>query len=213
MIHIHYFTFSPFAENTYILWDETKEAVIIDPGCLAQYEKEELADFVADNQLTVKHLLQTHTHLDHVFGSAYVKRKFGVKMLMHKNEVPVLDNVESRCQMWGVKGYEPVEADGFIDEGDVIKFGNSELEILFVPGHAPGHLAFVNHAQKFVIGGDVLFRGSVGRTDFPLCSYTDLMNSIKTKFMALDDDYKVYAGHNDPTTIGLERRTNPFINQ
>lgn len=213
MIHIHYFTFSPFAENTYILWDETKEAVIIDPGCLAQYEKEELADFVADNQLTVKHLLQTHTHLDHVFGSAYVKRKFGVKMLMHKNEVPVLDNVESRCQMWGVKGYEPVEADGFIDEGDVIKFGNSELEILFVPGHAPGHLAFVNHAQKFVIGGDVLFRGSVGRTDFPLCSYTDLMNSIKTKFMTLDDDYKVYAGHNDPTTIGLERRTNPFINQ
>ncbi|MFD2521053.1 MBL fold metallo-hydrolase [Emticicia soli] len=213
MIHIHYFTFSPFAENTYILWDETKEAVIIDPGCLAQYEKEELADFVADNQLTVKHLLQTHTHLDHVFGSAFVKRKFGVKMLMHKNEIPVLDNVESRCQMWGVKGYEPVEADGFIDEGDVIKFGNSELEILFVPGHAPGHLAFVNHAQKFVIGGDVLFRGSVGRTDFPLCSYTDLMNSIKTKFMTLDDDYKVYAGHNDPTTIGLERRTNPFINQ
>lgn len=213
MIHIHYFTFSPFAENTYILWDETKEAVIIDPGCLAQYEKEELADFVADNQLTVKQLLQTHTHLDHVFGSAFVKRKFGVKMLMHKNEIPVLDNVESRCQMWGVKGYEPVEADGFIDEGDVIKFGNSELEILFVPGHAPGHLAFVNHAQKFVIGGDVLFRGSVGRTDFPLCSYTDLMNSIKTKFMTLDDDYKVYAGHNDPTTIGLERRTNPFINQ
>lgn len=213
MIHIHYFTFSPFAENTYILWDETKEAVIIDPGCLAQYEKEELADFVADNQLTVKHLLQTHTHLDHVFGSAYVKRKFGVKMLMHKNEIPVLDNVESRCQMWGIKGYEPVEADGFIDEGDVIRFGNSELEILFVPGHAPGHLAFVNHAQKFVIGGDVLFRGSVGRTDFPLCSYTDLMNSIKTKFMTLDDDYKVYAGHNDPTTIGSERRTNPFINQ
>lgn len=213
MIHIHYFTFSPLGENTYVLWDETKEAVIIDPGCLAQYEKEELADFIADNQLTVKHLLQTHTHLDHVFGSAFVKRKFGVKMLMHKNEIPVLDNVESRCIMWNIKGYEPVEADGFINEGDIIKFGNSELEILFVPGHAPGHLAFVNHAQKFVIGGDVLFRGSVGRTDFPLCSYTDLMNSIKTKFMTLADDYKVYAGHNEPTTIGLERRTNPFINQ
>src|SRR6218665_1342442 len=104
MIHIHYFTFSPFAENTYVLWDETKEAVIIDPGCLAQYEKEELADFITDNQLTVKHLLQTHTHLDHVFGSAFVKRKYGVKMLMHKNEIPVLENVESRCLMWGIKG-------------------------------------------------------------------------------------------------------------
>lgn len=213
MIHIHYFTFSPFSENTYVLWDETKEAVIIDPGCLAQYEKEELADFIADNQLTVKHLLQTHTHLDHVFGSAFVKRKFGVKMFMHKNELPILSDVESRCRVWGIQGYEPVEADGFIDEGDIIKFGNSELEILFVPGHAPGHIAFVNHAQKFVIGGDVLFRGSIGRYDFPLCSYTDLMNSIQTKFMTLSDDYKVYPGHNEPTTIGLERRTNPFLNQ
>jgi glyoxylase-like metal-dependent hydrolase (beta-lactamase superfamily II) len=213
MIHIHYFTFSPFAENTYVLWDETKEAVIIDPGCLAQYEKEELADFIADNQLTVKHLLQTHTHLDHVFGSAYVKRKFGVKMLMHKKELPVLRDVESRCKIWGIQGYEPVEADGFIDEGDIITFGNAELEILFVPGHAPGHIAFVNHAQKFVIGGDVLFRGSIGRYDFPLSSYTDLMNSIQTKLMTLDDDYKVYPGHNDPTTIGQERRTNPYLNQ
>ncbi|HEY1053578.1 MAG TPA: MBL fold metallo-hydrolase [Emticicia sp.] len=213
MIHIHYFTFSPFSENTYVLWDETKEAVIIDPGCLAQYEKEELADFIADNQLTVKHLLQTHTHLDHVFGSAYVKRKFSVKMLMHEKELPVLRDVESRCKIWGIQGYEPVEADGFINEGGTIKFGNSELEILFVPGHAPGHIAFVNHAQKFVIGGDVLFRGSIGRYDFPLSSYTDLMNSINTKLMTLDDDYKVYPGHNEPTTIGLERRTNPYLNQ
>ena len=212
MITIHYFTFSPFEENTYILWDETHEAVIIDPGCLAQYEKEELADFITDNKLTVKHLLQTHTHLDHVFGSAFVKRKFGVKMLMHKNELPVLSNVESRCISWGIKGYEPVEADGFIDEGDIIQFGNSTLEILFVPGHAPGHLAFINHQQKFIIGGDVLFRGSVGRTDFPLCSHADLMNSIKTKFLTLEDDYKVYPGHNDSTTIGQERRTNPFLN-
>ncbi|UTA67668.1 MBL fold metallo-hydrolase [Emticicia sp. 21SJ11W-3] len=212
MIHIHYFTFSPLAENTYVLWDETKEAVIIDPGCLAQYEKEELADFIADNQLTVKHLLQTHTHLDHVFGSAFVKRKFGVKMLMHKNEVPVLRDVENRCKVWGIPGYEPVQEDGFIDEGDVIKFGNSTLEILFVPGHAPGHLAFVNHTQKFVIGGDVLFKGSIGRYDFPMSSYTDLMNSIRNKFLTLGDDYTVYPGHNASTTIGQERRSNPFLN-
>ncbi|WP_273215271.1 MBL fold metallo-hydrolase [Runella zeae] len=211
MIQIQSFVFSPFQENTYVLFDETHEAVIIDPGCLMQAEKETLAQFVTQNRLIVKALLQTHAHLDHVFGSAFVKRKYGVKMWMHKNELPILASVENRCQLWGIRGYEPVEADEFIDEGDIISFGNSQLEILFVPGHAPGHLAFVNHAQRFVIGGDVLFKGSVGRTDFPLCDHEALINSIQTKFMTLEDDYRVYAGHMDSTTIGYERRTNPFL--
>lgn len=211
MIQIQSFVFSPFQENTYVLFDETHEAVIIDPGCLMQAEKETLAQFVTQNRLIVKALLQTHAHLDHVFGSAFVKRKYGVKMWMHKNELPILASVENRCQLWGIRGYEPVEADEFIDEGDIISFGNSQLEILFVPGHAPGHLAFVNHAQRFVIGGDVLFKGSVGRTDFPLCNHEALINSIQTKFMTLEDDYRVYAGHMDSTTIGHERRTNPFL--
>lgn len=211
MIQIQSFVFSPFQENTYVLFDETHEAVIIDPGCLMQAEKETLAQFVTQNRLIVKALLQTHAHLDHVFGSAFVKRKYGVKMWMHKNELPILASVENRCQLWGIRGYEPVEADEFIDEGDIISFGNSQLEILFVPGHAPGHLAFVNHAQRFVIGGDVLFKGSVGRTDFPLCDHEALINSIQMKFMTLEDDYRVYAGHMDSTTIGHERRTNPFL--
>lgn len=211
MIQIHSFEFSPFSENTYVLWDETNEAVVIDPGCLAQYEKEELANFITTKSLTIKLLLQTHAHLDHVFGSAFVKRKYGVKMLMHQNEVPVLDNVASRSSSWGIKGYEPVEADEFIDESSVIKFGNATLSVLFVPGHAPGHVAFVNHDQKFVIGGDVLFRGSIGRTDFPLCNHADLINSIQTKFLTLPDDYTVYPGHNEPTTIGYERKNNPFL--
>lgn len=211
MIQIQSFVFSPFQENTYVLFDETHEAVIIDPGCLMQAEKETLAQFITQNRLIVKALLQTHAHLDHVFGSAFVKRKYGVKMWMHKNELPILASVENRCQLWGIRGYEPVEADEFIDEGDIISFGNSQLEILFVPGHAPGHLAFLNHAQRFVIGGDVLFKGSVGRTDFPLCDHEALINSIQTKFMTLEDDYRVYAGHMDSTTIGHERRTNPFL--
>ena len=212
MIQIQSFVFSPFAENTYVLYDETGEAVIIDPGCLMQAEKETLSHFIEEKGLKVTLLLQTHAHLDHVFGSAYVKRKYGVKMYMHKNELPILASVESRCRLWGIKGYEPVEADGFLEEGEVIKFGHSTLDILFVPGHAPGHLAFVSHAQRFVIGGDVLFRGSIGRTDFPLCDHEALINSIQTKFMTLADDYEVFAGHMDPTTIGHERRTNPFLN-
>jgi glyoxylase-like metal-dependent hydrolase (beta-lactamase superfamily II) len=208
---IHSFTFSPFSENTYVLYDDTREAVVIDPGCLQQFEKEQLAQFIADNSLTVKHLLQTHAHLDHVFGSAFVKRKYGVQMLMHRLELPVLSEVENRCKMWGIPGYEPVEADGFIDETDIITFGNTQLEILFVPGHAPGHIAFVNHQERFVVGGDVLFHGSVGRTDLPFCDHNALINSIKTQFFTLPDDYTVYAGHNQPTTIGHEKRTNPFL--
>lgn len=177
-----------------------------------QSEKETLAGFIEEKGLKVTALLQTHAHLDHVFGSAFVKRKYGVKMYMHKNELPVLASVESRCKLWGIKGYEPVEADEFIDEGDVIKFGNSSLDIVFVPGHAPGHVAFINHSQRFIIGGDVLFRGSIGRTDFPLCDHDTLIRSIETKFLTLEDDYQLHAGHMDSTTIGRERRTNPFLN-
>ncbi len=211
MINIHCFTFSPFAENTYLLYDETGACVVIDPGCLAQSEKETLSDFIRDHKLEVKALLQTHTHLDHVFGSAYIKRKFSVKMYMHRLDLPVLADVESRCRLWGIGGYEPVEPDEFLEEGQSFTFGNSSLEIIHVPGHAPGHIAFISHNERFIIGGDCLFRRSIGRTDFPLCSHEDLMNSIRTKFFTLPDDYIVYAGHMDPTTIGEEKKFNPFF--
>lgn len=211
MISVKSFEFSPFSENTYVLFDETLEAVIIDPGCLAQHEKEELKEFIVSKKLTVKALLQTHAHLDHVFGSAYVKRTFGVQMYMHKLETVILADVETRCKTWGIAGYEPVEADIFLEEGDTFAFGNSSLEIVHVPGHAPGHIAFISHADKFVIGGDCLFHRSIGRTDFPFCSHEQLLNSIRTKFFTLPDDYVVYAGHMQATTIGDEKKYNPFL--
>jgi hydroxyacylglutathione hydrolase len=155
--------------------------------------------------------LQTHAHLDHVFGSAFVKRTFGVKMYLHKDDLPVLKDVESRCRMWGIPGYEPVEADEFMVEGDVFEFGNTKFDIIHVPGHAPGHVAFINHAERYIIGGDCLFRRSIGRTDFPGCSHDALIASIKNKFFTLPDDYIVYAGHMDETTIGEEKQHNPFF--
>ncbi len=211
---IHSFTFSPIQENTYILWDEnTLEAAIIDPGCYDQYEKEELADFVTDNQLKVKYILLTHAHLDHVFGVAYCKRKFGVDIYLHNADLPIYESFENRCKMWGMSKYEQLPPiDKWLSEGDKFTLGTLQLDVIFVPGHAPGHVAFINHKDKYVLGGDVLFRGSIGRTDLPLCNHADLINSIEQKFMSLDDDYTVYAGHNEPTTIGLERRTNPFLN-
>jgi glyoxylase-like metal-dependent hydrolase (beta-lactamase superfamily II) len=211
MTQIQTFTFSPFQENTYLLWDETNEAVIIDPGCLAQREKEILKNYISQQNLIVKALLQTHTHLDHVFGSAFVKRTYQVEMYMHPLELPILQDVEMRCKTWGIDGYEPVEHDKFLEHGDVFHFGNTKLDIVHVPGHSPGHIAFIQHEDRWIIGGDCLFRESVGRTDFPLCSHEDLMQSIRSQFFTLPDDYIVYAGHNEPTTIGHEKKHNPFL--
>ncbi|MCP9766916.1 MBL fold metallo-hydrolase [Lacihabitans sp. LS3-19] len=211
MTKIKSFVFSPFSENSYVLYDETLEAVIIDPGCLSQAEKLELKDFIVENKLKVKALLLTHAHLDHVFGAAFVKRTFDVEMYLHDLDLPILADVEMRCKTWGIPGYEPVEADKSLNEGESFTFGNTKLEIIHVPGHAPGHVAFICHQGKFIMGGDCLFHRSIGRTDFPGCSHEALIHSIKTKFFTLPDEYTVYAGHMQPTTIGAEKQNNPFL--
>lgn len=208
---VHAFEFSPFQENTYVIADETtREAVIIDPGCYEQAEKEQLAAFIASQNLTVRYLLLTHAHLDHVFGAAFVKRKYGVELYLNEKDVPILTDVPNRCRAFGLRGCELVERDQNLAQGDIIRFGNTELAVIETPGHAPGHVAFINHAERYVIGGDVLFRGSVGRTDLPYGDFDTLLTSIQTKFYTLPDDYVVYAGHMQPTTIGQEKRSNPF---
>ncbi|GAB3509496.1 MBL fold metallo-hydrolase [Spirosoma knui] len=204
--------FSPFQENTYVIADDaTGEAVVIDPGCYEQAEKEALSRFIDERNLTIKSILLTHAHLDHVFGCAYVKRKYGVKAYLHELDMVIYNDVPARCALYGLRAYEPSTIDGFLKEGEQIHVGNTVLDIVFTPGHAPGHVAFINHADRYVVGGDVLFRGSVGRTDFPYCNHADLLNSIRTQFFTLPDDYVVYPGHMDPTTIGQEKRTNPFV--
>ena len=211
MIQLHTFTFNPFSENTYVLYDETKEAVIIDPGCHNYEERKELKDFIDNQQLTVVYLLNTHAHIDHVLGNEYVKRTFGVKLHLHIKDLPVLQNAAARAEFYGFPNYEGSDVDVFIEEGDFIKFGNSELEVLFVPGHAPGHVAFINREENICVSGDVLFKGSVGRTDFPMCSFPDLENSIKTKLYTLADEMVVFPGHGGITTIGSEKKNNPFV--
>ncbi len=209
---IQAFEFSAFSENTYVIADDaTGEAVVIDPGCYEQAEKEALSRFIDGRGLTIKYLLLTHAHLDHVFGVAYVKRRYGVKTYLHERDRVIYEDVPTRCAVYGLRGYEPATIDAFLREGDQFRFGNTVLDVIFVPGHAPGHVAFVNHADHYVVGGDVLFRGSIGRTDFPFCSHTDLLRSIRTQLFTLPDDYVVYPGHMEPTTIGHEKLTNPFL--
>ena len=212
MIKVHFFTFSPFAENTYILSDETAECIIIDPGCYTEKERNQLSLYLQENQLQPVRLLNTHCHIDHVFGNRYVSEKYQLGLEMHRAEIPVLNSLSTVAQMYGIPDVQQSpDPSHFIDEGSVIQFGNSQLEVLFTPGHSPGSISFYCKEQQFVIGGDVLFEGSIGRTDLPGGDYDTLMNSILQKLMPLPDDVIVYSGHGNPTKVGTERKSNPFI--
>lgn len=210
MIQVHSFTFNQLQENTYILADQTKECVIIDPGCYDRREKAELKQFIAAQGFTVKLLLNTHCHVDHVLGNHFIKTTYHVPLLIHELEQTTLRAVQAYAPMYGFNAYEPTDADQFISEKDTITFGNSSLDILFVPGHSIGHLAFYSKEDGFCINGDVLFRGSIGRTDLPNGNFDTLMNSIFTKMYALPDETLVYCGHGQVTTIGHEKKYNPY---
>jgi hydroxyacylglutathione hydrolase len=213
MITIHYFTFNGFQENTYILYDETKQCVIIDPGCYSNEEQNILASFITENELTPVKLLNTHCHIDHVLGNNFVANKYKVGLEMHEKDLPTLHATPEYGHLYGFHIEPSPEPTVLLNEGDVVSFGNSQLQVLFTPGHSAGHIVFVNEEQKFVIGGDVLFYGSIGRTDLPGGDYDTLIDSINTKLLTLEDDYQVYSGHGQKTNIGFERINNPFLNQ
>jgi hydroxyacylglutathione hydrolase len=211
MISIHSFTFNPIQENMYLLFDESKDCVIIDPGCYDDTERAVLAKFIADKQLKPVKLLNTHCHLDHIFGNGFVAKKYDLKLEINKHDQRILDAFKMSCDLYGMNCDPSPQPSVFLEEGDVIEFGNSKLEILFTPGHSPGSITFYNREEKFMIAGDVLFYGSIGRTDLPGGSHETLINNIKTKLFPLGDDFKVYSGHGQPTTIGFERKNNPFL--
>ncbi len=210
MLSIQQFVFNPFAENTYVVYDETGEAAVIDPGCYEAQERRALDDFIAQKALTVKYLLNTHCHVDHVLGNDYVKEKYKVKLLIHSNDEVVLRAVQTYAGAYGFNLYKAATPDGYLKEGDSIKIGNSTLDVLFLPGHAPGHVGFLERKQKLLLGGDVLFKGSVGRTDLPGGDFDTLIDSIHKKLFTLPDDIVVYPGHGPTTTLGEEKISNPF---
>lgn len=210
MLQIKSFVFNAFQENTYILYDETKECVIIDPGCYDKDEQGELAFFIKENTLNVNILLNTHCHVDHVLGNYFVKEKYKTKLYIHAQDEPVLKAVKVYAPNYGLQQYQEASPDVYMKEGDTISFGKQKLSVLFVPGHSPGHVAFYSAENKIVIGGDVLFKNSIGRTDLPGGNFDTLINSIHQKLFTLPDDVVVYPGHGPETTIGFEKKTNPF---
>lgn len=210
-MNVHYFTFNGFQENTYILSDETNECVIIDPGCYTVTEQQELVEYIQENDLKVVKLLNTHCHIDHILGNNFVAKTFDVGLEIHKDDVETLNATPSYGHLYGFNVDESPQPNKFLTDKDVITFGNTELEVRFAPGHCKGHVVFVNHKDKCVIGGDVLFLQSIGRTDLPGGDFNTLIESIKNQLFTLNDDYKVYPGHGPSTSIGHEKAHNPFV--
>jgi len=213
MIDIHTFTFNAFSVNTYILSDEfSGKCVIIDAGCHTSEEKKLLTGFIKENNLKPEILLNTHCHVDHVFGNNMLKEEYNLRIESHKDDLFLLNNAVEHARLFGLNIEQPPKPDVLLDENDGIKFGQSGLSILHVPGHSPGSIAFVNKEQKFIITGDVLFNGSIGRTDLQGGNMEQLLNSIKSKILPLGDTFTIYPGHGDSSTIGVEKKSNPFLN-
>ena len=211
MIHLKSMVFSPIQENTYILHNDEKECMIIDPGCYFDEEKEALALYINRTGLTPKLLLNTHCHLDHIFGNKFIHETFGIEPHIHPLEEQVLAYAPTSGLMYNL----PVDMyEGklhFVQPGETISLGDEQFSILFTPGHSPGSLSFYHEGQGILISGDALFRSSIGRTDLPLGDHATLINSIKTQLLVLPEETQVFSGHGAPTTIGDEKRNNPFL--
>lgn len=207
------FEFNPIAVNTYVLYDKTGECVIIDAACFYPDEQRELFNFINNKNLVIKHVLNTHLHFDHLFGVNFIEKQFEVQMKAHKADEFLLDSINDQLAAFGFSpngDYTPTIGK-YIDEDDIIEFGNQKLSIMHVPGHSPGSIVFYSQENGIVVSGDVLFNGSIGRTDLFQGNHNQLINEIKTKLLTLPGDTIVYPGHGPATTIKREIKSNPFL--
>jgi hydroxyacylglutathione hydrolase len=211
MLSLKTFTFNPVQENTYLLYNEQKECCIIDPGCYFPEERDELKKSIMDGGLRPMLLLNTHCHLDHVFGNKFVFDTWGLVPHLHEKEKPVLDGAGEAALEWQLPFDNYTGKVELLEEGDRVRIGEDELLVFFTPGHSPGSISLYDEKKGIVIGGDVLFNMGIGRTDLAGGDYPTLIRSIETKLFVLPDETKVYPGHGPVTTIGFEKMNNPFL--
>jgi glyoxylase-like metal-dependent hydrolase (beta-lactamase superfamily II) len=204
------FTFNPFQENTYVVYDDSGACVVIDPGCHSPAEKRELEEFITDRKLKPTLLLNTHCHVDHVLGNKFVVDTYAVPLQMHRNDLALLKKAPEVGKTYGVFIEESPAPTAFLDEGSTVSFGETTLSVYFTPGHSPGSICFHSEADNFIVVGDVLFKEGIGRFDFPTSNRDDLFRSLQ-RLLTLPDSCLVYSGHGPKTTIGHERRHNPFL--
>ena len=211
MLEIKSFTFNPYQENTYLIFDDSKEAVIIDPGNYEAYENELISKFIDENKLQLKKIILTHCHIDHCLGNKYLNEKYGAELLIPFDERDLYKNVENIATLFGFANYSHLDENEYLKEKDKIEFGDIKLDVLFLPGHSPGHLAFYFKNDNVCFSGDVLFYNSIGRTDLPGGDHDTLINSIKNKLFLLNPNTIIYPGHGQKTTLKNEMKDNPFL--
>ncbi|MDD6473793.1 MAG: MBL fold metallo-hydrolase [Bacteroidales bacterium] len=209
---IKHLCFNPFSENCYVLFDDSKEAVIIDPGCYSNFEKEALCKYIQENGLSIRHVLLTHIHIDHIFGTPYLKEHFNVSPEAHEEDLFLIEGSLRMAAMFGIPYKENIPFPcKYLKEGDRIFFGHSSLQVLHIPGHSPGSIAFYSEKDNAVFTGDALFAGSVGRTDLEGGDHSRLIQSIRDKLFTLPSHTKVYPGHGPMTDIETEKNYNPYL--
>ncbi len=213
MLKIKKFTFNMFGINTYVIWNpETREAAVIDPGMIDGKEETEIDSFISGESLNINNLINTHMHVDHIFGDKYIKEKYCVDVLASPDDSFLGERAAMQCRMFGLPGgMAAVNIDRQLNDGDIINIGGENVEIMSVPGHSPGSLVLYFPESRWAITGDVLFRRSIGRTDLVAGNHTQLLDGIRRKLFSLPDDVKVYPGHGDYTTIGEEKAENPYL--
>ena len=205
------FVFNDFEVNSFVVYDETKEAIIVDGAANSEYELTELLEFIKKNELQVKYIVSTHGHLDHICGNADLKNYFKVPVIMHRESDFWVERAMQQAQMYSFNMKQPPKADIYVDDGDKIIFGNTELNIFHVPGHSPCSICLYCAKDNFVITGDTLFHSSIGRTDFPKGNHHDLLTNIKNKLFTLPEDTTVFSGHGIGTDIKFEKKNNVFF--
>jgi hydroxyacylglutathione hydrolase len=211
MLYLKSFCFGPFQENTYLLYDDKGEAIIFDPGNSTSSENLELKTFIEEKKLTLTRLLLTHAHIDHILGNKFVHDTWGLLPEVNAGDVFFIERMMQSANLYGISAEQSPMAKSSIEEGDKIKLGEYVFDCLFTPGHSPGSISFYNEKNKLLISGDVLFSGSIGRTDLPMGDHETLLSSVREKLFILPPDVKVYSGHGPVTTIGFEKENNPFF--
>jgi len=211
MVKIEKFQVNPLGENSLVLSDESGECIFIDPGFYYEEEYDEIRDYIRQNHLTPVKIVNTHCHFDHILGVDFIRKEYNIPFYAHAGDAFWVEKAAEQGAMFGFTIVPVNPIDVFIKEGETVGFGNTELEIIHVPGHSPGHVVFHNRTENFLIAGDVLFCGSIGRTDLPGGDYQTLIDGIKTKLFTLPDETKVYCGHGPETSLGFEKQSNPFL--
>ncbi len=211
MLQIQGFVFNFASENTYILYNENKNAWIIDPGNMNEQETQAIKNFIAEKELHIEKILLTHAHIDHVLGLQWASDTFKVSVVMHQDDKEVLDMLQASGMRFGFQ-INPVNVRiEYVNEGDELELDGEKFKIYHIPGHSPGSIVYHNENQQFMISGDVLFEGSIGRTDLYKGNYEQLIEGIKNKLFILEDKTQVFSGHGNPTSIGFEKQHNPFL--